>query len=209
MNEEGKEASPNNTIPMVKAQNDLYMVVSNALTNSANDNTMEGIGNHTISREELIRNASNICKAILRMPVMERYLGNIDECEEIQLEGYDNKDEMNFIKAAVKGETVLDVSNADTRKGSHVTYALEMSRMGNYKAVFTMKADADTVELAQLPMSVFFNNQFVKTISITGMNKTWIKQEVELEVSVALNSFMKLYFGEGGIILDSITIIPL
>ncbi len=207
MNEEGKEASLNNTIPMVRAQNDLYMVVSNAHLNSADDNTMEGIDKNVINRKELIRNASNICKAILRLPVMERYLGNMDECEEIQLEGYDNKAEMNLITATVSGETILDVSKVDTKKGSTVTYALTMPQMGDYKAVFKMKADA--VALAQLPMSVFFNNQFIKTISITGMNKTWITQEVELEVSVALNNFMKLYFGEGGIILDSITIIPL
>ena len=41
MNEEGEEGSQSNTIPMVRAQNDVYMVVSDSASNSANDNTME------------------------------------------------------------------------------------------------------------------------------------------------------------------------
>ena len=43
MNEEGEEGSQSNTIPMVRAQNDVYMVVSDSASNSANDNTMEGL----------------------------------------------------------------------------------------------------------------------------------------------------------------------
>ena len=35
MNEEGQEAAGNNTVPMVRAQNDVYMVVSDAEKNSA------------------------------------------------------------------------------------------------------------------------------------------------------------------------------
>ena len=42
MNEEGEEGFQSNTIPMVRAQNDVYMVVSDSASNSANDNTMEG-----------------------------------------------------------------------------------------------------------------------------------------------------------------------
>ena len=37
MNEEGEEGSQSNTIPMVRAQNDVYMVVSDSASNSEND----------------------------------------------------------------------------------------------------------------------------------------------------------------------------
>ena len=46
-------------------QNDLYMVVDDAETNSNQDNTMEGVRNGKISRVELVRNAANICRVLM------------------------------------------------------------------------------------------------------------------------------------------------
>jgi beta-glucosidase len=51
---------------MIQAQNDLYMVVEDSLSNSKGDNTMEGILTGKISRGELVRNAANICRVLMR-----------------------------------------------------------------------------------------------------------------------------------------------
>lgn len=67
MNEEGNPASDKNTTVMIQAQNDLYMVVEDSLSNSKGDNTMEGINAGKINRGELVRNAANICRVLLRM----------------------------------------------------------------------------------------------------------------------------------------------
>lgn len=66
MNEEGSPASDKNTTAMIQAQNDLYMVVEDSLSNSKGDNTMEGIHTGKISRGELVRNAANICRVLMR-----------------------------------------------------------------------------------------------------------------------------------------------
>lgn len=67
MNEEGTPASEKNTSIMIQAQNDLYMVVKDSLNNSKKDNTMEGIDTEKISRSELVRNAANICRVLIRI----------------------------------------------------------------------------------------------------------------------------------------------
>lgn len=67
MNEEGSPASDKNTTAMIQAQNDLYMVVEDSLSNSKGDNTMEGINAGKINRGELVRNAANICRVLIRM----------------------------------------------------------------------------------------------------------------------------------------------
>lgn len=67
MNEEGSPASDKNTTAMIQAQNDLYMVVEDSLSNSKGDNTMEGINAGKINRGELVRNAANICRVLMRI----------------------------------------------------------------------------------------------------------------------------------------------
>lgn len=67
MNEEGSPASDKNTTAMIQAQNDLYMVVKDSQSNSKGDNTMEGINTGKIHRGELVRNAANICRVLMRI----------------------------------------------------------------------------------------------------------------------------------------------
>lgn len=59
---------------MVRAQNDLYMVVSNygAEINAYGDNTIASLADGTLSRGELQRSAMNILAFILRAPVFAR-----------------------------------------------------------------------------------------------------------------------------------------
>ncbi len=71
-NEEGEEGSPQQTAPMVRSQNDLYMVVVDAEANSNNDNTLESIGTEKLKLGEVQRNAMNVLKVIMRLPVMDK-----------------------------------------------------------------------------------------------------------------------------------------
>ena len=69
---------------------------------------------------------------------------------------------------------------------------------------FRMRSDAG--QLAQMPMSVFFNNHLLKTITITGTDGEWLERDVELNVNVSLEMYVKLYFGESGIEMDEIRV---
>lgn len=65
MNDDGKEGTRTNTKAMIKAQNDLYMVVVNAKENSLKDNTMEAYEKKELSLSDMQRVAKNIAKFIL------------------------------------------------------------------------------------------------------------------------------------------------
>lgn len=78
---EGGEASPKGTGDMVRAQNDLYMVVANngAEQNSSGDDTLEALAEGRLTLGELQRNAMNICRFLMQTPAFARLDGNTVE----------------------------------------------------------------------------------------------------------------------------------
>lgn len=205
MNEEGETGSQKNTVPMVRAQNDVYMVVSDSESNSAQDNTLLGLADGRLTRSQLARNAANICAFLMKSPVMNRYLDReFDVCEEVN--GFSNESLAGNIlqRAEVKDSCSLKVSGLDTQKGSAVTYILEFAEKGKYGFTFTMKSKAG--ELAQMPMSVFVNNRLIQTVTITGTDGKWVERRVEADISAPLESYVKLFFGESGIQISEIRV---
>lgn len=65
-----EEGSRENIAEMSKAQNDVFMVVSSAEFNA--DNLKESLENGFITVGELQRNAKNICRVLMDMPVFDR-----------------------------------------------------------------------------------------------------------------------------------------
>lgn len=72
--QKGGPASRTDTASMIRAQNDLYMVVDNygAGANCSGDNTLSQLKKGWLTRGELQRAAMNICRFLLQAPVMER-----------------------------------------------------------------------------------------------------------------------------------------
>lgn len=71
---DGGEADRTYTNFMVRAGNDLYMVVNNdgAELNASNDNTLASLANGTLTIGELQRSAKNICNFLMQAPVFGR-----------------------------------------------------------------------------------------------------------------------------------------
>lgn len=67
MNEEHMPPSVRNTSAMIRAQNDLYMIVDDSKKNPKKDNTMEALEDGRLSREELLRSAANICNVLMHI----------------------------------------------------------------------------------------------------------------------------------------------
>lgn len=205
MNEEGEEGTRENTTAMVRAQNDIYMVVADSESNASGDNTKEGLESGAITRAQLVRSASNICTFLMRSPVMNRFLDReFDVCEEKnRFEGVDG---IGIIlqQTEVTDDCALDVSALNTGKGTNSTYILDFRQRGEYVIRFKVKSDA--LSLAQMPMSVFINNQLLKTVTITGTEGKWVEIEVGCRVFSSLQSYLRLYFGESGIEIGEIRI---
>ena len=77
---DGGEESNQDTRDMVRAQNDVYMVVNNngAEVNSNSDNTESSVEEGKLTIGELQRATKNICNFILNAPVIERELVDTD-----------------------------------------------------------------------------------------------------------------------------------
>jgi beta-glucosidase len=73
---DGGEANTRYTSHMIRAQNDLYMVVENdgAERNSMKDDTLSGLANGQVTLGELQRSAMNVCRFLMDTPAMARPL---------------------------------------------------------------------------------------------------------------------------------------
>lgn len=206
VNEEGGPAAGNQTIPMVRAQNDIYMVVANAAANSAGDNTAEGLADGRLTRAQLQRNVTNICKFLLRSVAMERLLGREpEECVElhspVSTEGAGDSGRvlarMEMPEQKLGVEIALPIEELSTKKGTGAVYQLHFPQKGRYELVFQMSSVMGP--LAQLPISVFLNNTLQQTVTISGTEGKVVEHAVTLAIRQAGEVYMKLYFGESGI----------
>ncbi|MFW5749615.1 MAG: glycoside hydrolase family 3 protein [Halanaerobium sp.] len=200
INEEGKKARKGNTIPMVRAQNDLYMVCENPEENSAQDNTLEGLKKGKITRGELQRNAANILKFIMNSAVMERKLSGPGE----ELAAAESADQPGNVMEYYDLAEVeaIDLSEVDTSKGESVVFGIIRDKKGIYKLKLEMKASGG--EHAQVPVSLFLNNKLDSTITLNGTGE-WKTVEKELNLW-SKNNYLKLYFAQSGMELGKMTV---
>ena len=206
INEEGEPGSGKQTIPMVRAQNDIYMVTADAASNSNKDNTAEGLADGRLTRAQLMRNAANICCFLLRSVAMERLLGREEEeCTElhspISTEGAGDSGQvlarMELPEPKTGEEIELPLEKLITKKGTGAVYQLRFPKVGRYELVFRMSSTLGP--LAQLPISVFLNNTLQQTVTINGTEGKAVEQSVTLAIRQDGEKYMKLYFGESGI----------
>lgn len=205
MNDEGQPGTKENTAAMVRAQNDVYMVVSDSASNSGKDNTMQALKKGVITRAQLVRNAANICRFLMRSPVMNRFLDREFDCCEVKNDFAAQNDFAGILdRVRVDGCADLAVDALGTRKGTSACYVLTFADSGKYRLSFRMKSDAG--ELAQMPVSVFLNNQLAGTITITGSSGKWLERTIQLDAAAGPEFYLKLFFGEGGIAMGRIWI---
>ena len=199
-NDEGKAGRTENVAAMVRAQNDLFMVTANAAENSQKDNSMESLEKKTVTRAEYMRSAANICRYLLRTPAYWRMEGRESELDR-QLAAIAAQEMESFgelVRLPVTEETtLLPVEQIKTGKGSGITFELNVKERGVYR----LELDCRVVgqgSLAQVPVTLSQDKQIVKTISLTGEDKEWRTEEVMLHPSFHNTTFLKFFFGQGG-----------
>lgn len=209
-NDEGQEASMRNTAAMVRSQNDLYMVVGDALSNSNEDNSMEELQKGTVTRGEYQRSAVNICRFLLASPAYLRKIGKETELdqelrkcaeEEVSATGA-------IVKTEVFHEVEVDAAAIDTGRGKSTTLQITAQERGLFRMEFLCRASAEASELAQLSMSVFQDKQLAATVTLSGADKEWQKRVVDFPNPLFSYTFYaKLFFGISGMELKDIKII--
>lgn len=174
----GGEPSRQNTAAMVRAQNDLYMVVPNygAEMNAMGDNTMEALADGRLTRGELQRSAVNILRFLMQAPVFRREQTPEETAEAFPADlqhtpspdQVQPADDVNQIKMPADGPAYFRIS----RSGEYRMFASVMS-----PEFFT----------AQSACNIFLNGRLMATVQTNGTNGAWIPRKlvkVRLEAGV-------------------------
>ena len=206
MNEEGEAPAKTNTAVMIRAQNDLYMVVVDAKTNSMNDDSQAGLESGIISRSELLRSAENICYTIMRLATTEHFYFPEQKVMVEELNQQDNvqDDFRNIEYQEISRETELDISSIRAERGRTEVIGLNLKKSGRYRIEVDVRAEAS--ELAQLPITCYLSHE-VFGQTLTGADKEWVKISHEVGPFPYPNQYMKIYFGQTGLIIGKIKII--
>lgn len=176
---------------MVRAQNDLYMVVPNygAEINGWDDNTIESLADGSITRGELQRSAMNICEFIMQAPVFSR------------------KQEIVETVDAFKSNTSLSPEhaqvisqNAQVKPAANGSTFMQVDQAGQYRIIVNIMSPEP--ELAQSACNVTLNDQLMTTIQTNGTEGKWVKQKlVKIELEAGLYE-LKLEFIKPGLQID-------
>lgn len=205
MNEEGEVPSVQNTGVMVRAQNDLFMVTADAQSNALHDDSMEALAEGRTTRGEYQRCAANICRMLMRSPVMDRFLCRTPEDDLVVIGEEDGADEemQNLVHHVIEDGVPLSMSGVNTERGSSEIFGIQMKTPGLYNISAKMRASADVQELSQMSLSVFMDNQVKGTFHISGADREWTKQSLDLGFVMG-NHYIKLYFSMGGMELEEV-----
>lgn len=210
-NYEGHQAEVTAKAPMVAAQNDIYMVVSDAKSNPENDDVEEMLHAGKITVGELQRNAANILGFLLKSPSVLLLTDRI--CKE-ELEAMNTKEEddvdagslVSIESDSVTQKIVIDGALLHPAKGKADVIAVANEFMGDFTMKFTLKSDLG--ELAQLPVSVFLDNIHKMTVSVQGTNGKWVEESRILNMGFGHNHYIKFYYGADNLEIKEIVLIP-
>lgn len=177
---------------MVRAQNDLYMVVSNygAEVNAMDDNTIESLGNGSLTRGELQRCAMNICRFLMNAPVFSRK-------QEIVETVHNFKANPALVSERIPGQ-VQDLSvNPQVEPAAHGSTFIKVDRAGQYRIIVNLMY-ADT-NLAQSACNLMLGGQLVTTVQTNGTDGNWIRQKlVKIGLEAGIYE-LKLEFAKPGL----------
>ena len=154
---EGGKGDKTFTSYMIRAQNDLYMVVENdgAKTNAMQDNTLDALHKGTLTLGELQRSAINICRFIMATPAMERPLKPYDPIKAFTAKKNADND------LAIRIEEGIELKTKTNK-----SVAIEVLEAGVYQ--FTGIVSYDRNSLAQSSCSLSLNGVFCMSLAING-----------------------------------------
>ena len=210
-NYEGHQAEVQVKAPMVAAQNDIYMVVSDAKANPEKDDVEEMLHAGKLTLGELQRNGANILGFLLKSPSILLLTDRIcaEELETMNTKEADDVDAGDLIAITSDPETqemVVDGSLLHPAKGNTDILAVTNDYMGEFTVKFVLRSELG--ELAQLSISVFMDNIHKMTVSVQGTNGKWVEESRPFDMSFGHNHYIKLYYGADNLEIKEILFIP-
>jgi beta-glucosidase len=160
MNDVHGDASKYNLKAMVRAQNDVYMVVPD--TKKYQDNILESLEKGTLTRGELQRNAINLCNYIMSSFAFERIL-----------QDGGNKQTNNCTAACF------------VQKLSYIQplqrYSMDIAKAGLYEVKITLSSD--TPSLAQSIVRMDIDDTTALSLTVNGTDDQFVELSRQIEIT--------------------------
>lgn len=174
---EGGEATVKRTSCMVRAQNDVYMLVNNfgAEVNGLGDDLSVAIEQKTLSIAELQRCAINICRFILNAPVIDRPISMLE------VKSFPSRKEL--MNEAIE-ENIISSVNQDVKVNATTdkTIWIQVQEKGEFSVVLFMGYDQSPS--AQSACNVMLNGNYATNIQLNGTFGHFVREKninVQLE----------------------------
>lgn len=207
-NDEGGESRMTHVAAMVRAQNDLFMVMPDAGLPTAKDTSKEELSAGRVTKAEYQRSAMNICNTLMKLPAYGFFMGEETELDKelaaVADEEMDDMDAMHIVDESDEAG-VFYLEDIDTSKGKNNLYQLN-SGGGVYKMILECCAEGGNA-LAQIPLSIFKEFTLLKTITLTGDETEWQTIEIDLQHVLSTTFFVRLFFGQGGMKIRSCKVV--
>lgn len=173
--EKGGEPSWQLTSSMVRAQNDLYMVVNNngAEINSMDDDTLVALEEGRLTIGELQRCAKNICRFILNAPVMKRPLKPLDLITEFAAVPELDATAQNLPVQKLSEKERLSPKEDEKKQCIRM---MEVEEDGVYGIVVNLMSPMSN--LAQTATNIYLNGELMTTVQTSGTEGRWITQKL-------------------------------
>jgi beta-glucosidase len=177
----GGEAAKTHTGFMVRAQNDLYMVVSNfgAAENASGDDTLDALARGTLTRAELQRSAANICRFLMQTAAMAR---EQEFTEQIRQFGADGN------VPAGAGPDVSKTAEVPVSMETHTLF--HVTEPGVYQ--ISAEVMSESSNQAQLECALQLSQTRLALLQTNGTDGKWVRRRltrVRLETGAYRLSF--------------------
>lgn len=189
-----------NVLPMIRAQNDLFMVTPSADRVNL-EKVLEVSGKAEINRSELVRNAKNILNVIIKYSQAIHPLS-----VEVQNEPESNSDKIQVVDVYQEKEKV-DINLADL--STDIGYTIQLLIENHTSGIFELRLDATSTakDVAQTNIALSINNVPERTINFVGSER---KQEnIRLDLRQNLLNVVDMHFAESGIKINSAELVLL
>ena len=167
INEEERVSAADGYYLMARAQNDIFMVNTEAANNDICERSMSMLKEAAKYRKWLRICAHNICSFVMQTRAMERLMKT--ELP-VVLEGRpqeENADDMRNLTYIPMDEYLeYDLSYKESKKGTNYVIPIQLSKIGTFEVTLTGSADVD--EVAQIPCSLFVMGTPVGTFTFNG-----------------------------------------
>ena len=202
ISEFGVEPNLTNFAGMCKAQNDLFMCCPDGNTNASGDNALEELQKGNLKRSELQRTAKNVCECVMETQAMNRLLGTAPEVEIINAPKDPSDIDMSTVEFTVlDGEYTRSLEEPKSVKDTSYIFAFDVQKNGTYRV--TLSASSPLSELAQTPVTLFFNGFPVRTFTFNGTNGATVEISEEMPMAGRFVT-LRLYVPRNGVDLKEI-----